>query len=116
MAAMSSRVAGVPPSLSQLNDAFRRTLTGGRVVVSSGVAHLGEDELARLLTGVAGFEAFDTGNDPYGERDFGAIEQDGARYFWKIDYYDRDFAYGSPDPANSAVTARVLTIMLAEEY
>lgn len=65
---------------------------------------------------VAKFEAFDHGNDPYGEHDFGAIQHGGVRHFWKIDYYDRDFIYASPDPADPTVTARVLTIMRAEDY
>lgn len=113
---LSSRTSGAPPSLAQINDSFRRTLVGGRVVITSGVAALGEEAVRQLLREVAGFEAFDAGNDPYGEHDFGAIEQDGRRYFWKIDYYDRDFLHGSPDPADPTVTSRVLTIMLAEEY
>ena len=36
--------------------------------------------------------------------------------FFKIDYYDRALSGHSPDPADPAVTQRVITIMLATEY
>lgn len=69
-----------------------------------------------MLRKVREFDAFDAGNDPHGEHDFGAIEHDDFRYFFKIDYYDLACRYGSPDPTNPAVTVRVLTVMRADEY
>jgi hypothetical protein len=48
--------------------------------------------------------------------DFGALEVDGERFFFKIDYYDRDIRYGADDPANPVNTTRVMTIMFASEY
>ena len=59
---------------------------------------------------------FSDDDDPHGERDFGVFEHQGQKLFWKIDYYDLELAWGSPDPANPDVTTRVLTILLAEEY
>jgi hypothetical protein len=62
------------------------------------------------------FDAFTPDNDPHGEHDFGAFDEGGDRFFWKIDYYDKQMEFGSPDAADPDVTARVLTLMLAEEY
>ena len=62
------------------------------------------------------FENFTPENDPYYEHDFGSFEHEGKTIFWKIDCYDRDRNYGSPDPADPSVTMRILTVMLAEEY
>ena len=57
-----------------------------------------------------------TANDPHGEHDFGAFEFDGTPVIFKIDYYDKDLNFHSPDPGDPAVTERVITLMLAEEY
>ena len=51
-----------------------------------------------------------------GEHDFGAINFKNETYFWKIDYYDADYNYFSPDPSDPNVTNRVLTIMRGDEY
>jgi len=102
--------------IRSLNDAFRRTFIGGRVLTTRGVLQLDQASYVTLLNRVHSYEDFDAGNDPYGEHDFGVIDHDGRRIFWKIDYYDVTFTYGSTDPADPAVTGRLLTIMLAEEW
>jgi hypothetical protein len=52
----------------------------------------------------------------YGEHDFGEFEAYGERLSFKIDYFDQALNMHSPDPADPAVTTRVITVMLAEEY
>lgn len=57
------------------------------------------------------------GNDPYGERDFGAFDYVDIRCLWKIDYYDIDDQnYGSAEPWDASKTMRVLTVMLTNDY
>jgi len=102
--------------IRELNDQFRTTLTGGRIILTEGVSALGEAMVVRLMVLVQQYDSFTADNDTYGEHDFGAIDLQGQRFFWKIDYYDKDFAMHSPDAAKPAVTNRVLTIMLASEY
>ncbi|WP_426422524.1 DUF3768 domain-containing protein [Bradyrhizobium genosp. A] len=102
--------------VQQLNDAFRKTLTGGRTCFTAGVSALGEPFTTKTLALVRSFDVFTTENDPYGEHDFGSITIDETKLFWKIDYYDLSLQYGSNDPSDPAQTSRVLTIMLAEEY
>lgn len=99
-----------------LNDDLRRLRTGGRLVLTRGVAALGNPVVIQLLQAIAAFDAFSADNDPYDLHDFGAIEIEGHRLFWKIDCYDKQLEYGSPDPSDPEVTARVLTVMLAQEY
>ncbi|MFK4488902.1 DUF3768 domain-containing protein [Bradyrhizobium sp. USDA 336] len=102
--------------VQQLNDAFRKTLTGGKVCYTAGVSALGESFVTRALALVRSFDAFSMENDPYGEHDFGSVTIDEAKLFWKIDYYDLSLQFGSNDPSDPAQTSRVITIMLAEEY
>jgi Protein of unknown function (DUF3768) len=102
--------------IRDLNDDFRRTFVGGAVMITAGVDALPVEQRRALLQKVRTFEAFSEDNDPHGEHDFGAFDEAGVRYFWKIDHYDRDMTMGSDDPADPAVTTRVLTIMRADEY
>lgn len=100
----------------RLNDQFRTTGTGGRIVVTPSLAMLGKTQVDLALAIVAVFNAFDTGNDPHGEHDCAMVECGPESLIWKIDYYDRSLTTHSPDPADPTVTERVMTVMLAEEY
>ena len=113
---MTSTTVTTAERIRALNDAFRRTFVGGAVMITAGVEAMARDQRRVLLEKVRTFDAFTDDNDPHGEHDFGSIDETGVRCFWKIDYYDRATEMGSPDPADPAVTTRVLTIMLADEY
>jgi|SRR6266849_4581898 len=102
--------------IRELNDAFRTTLRGGRVVMTSGVAELPDCVKSEALMQVASFSDFAPENDPHGEHDFGSFIVAGRKFFWKIDYYDERWEFGSEDPSDPKNTTRVLIIMLAEEY
>jgi hypothetical protein len=102
--------------IALLNDSLRRTFTGGKVVMTRGVAALGEAELAQVLERVRTFDEFTKDNDPHEEHDFGNFVVGGMTYFFKVDYYAPDMEGGSEDPADPAKTTRVLTIMRADEY
>lgn len=102
--------------IRELNDALRTLKGEGRICVTTGIARLDHAEQAEIMRRVFMYTDFRPRNDPYGEHDFGSFEYAGNCIMWKIDYYDRQCESGSPDPADEAVTTRVLTVMLAEEY
>jgi hypothetical protein len=99
-----------------LNDQLRRTLTDGMAVMTPGIAALGPEAVERIVKTIAVFDDFCHANDPHQEHDFGSFEADGHVIFFKIDYFDNDLTYHSPDASDPAVTRRVITIMLADEY
>jgi hypothetical protein len=127
---MSGAVLTRAERIARLNDLARRAMGIACVVVATeGVRALSEADQSRLRELIETFDAFTPDNDPYGERDFGAIWQglDGVwsalrpadvavTVLWKVDAYDRELRFGSEDPADPAVTRRVLTIVLASEY
>ena len=98
----------------ELNDSFRQSLVGGRVMLTRGI--VGRPDCNAILETVKHFDAFTNDNDPYGEHDFGAFEAGRDTIYFKLDYYSRDLKSGSPNPSDPEVTTRVLTVMLAEEY
>ena len=100
----------------ELNDAFRKTLRGGKAMMTSGVDELPDCVKAEALVQVAHFADFTADNDPHDEHDFGSFELVSRKFFWKIDYYDKDLLNGSEDPGDPERTMRVLTVMLAWEY
>ena len=102
--------------IAELNDAFRRSFSGGKVMMTAGIAAMSEDIRRQALERVRTFDAFTVDNDPHRERDFGSLEVAGKKVFWKIDYYDAAMEFGSEDPADPTKTTRVITIMLASEY
>lgn len=105
--------------IRELNDALRVNMVGGRIAATPGVLAL--RNLPAVLERLRAFSEFDSRNDSHHEHDFGAFKvaaNDGLEKLvvFKIDYYDPQLMMGSPDPADPAITARVLTLMLAEEY
>lgn len=103
--------------IARANDLLRQTFLTGKVILSAGISSLPDDTREEIITKVRCFDAFGEDNDPYGEHDFGAFDQDGVgKVFWKIDAYDPTLTMGSADPADPTLTRRVLTILLAEEY
>jgi Protein of unknown function (DUF3768) len=83
-----------------LNDQLRQNLATGVAVMTPGVAALGQEAAARIIK----------------EHDFGSFEAEGHTIFFKIDYLDQNLNHHSPDPTDPAVTVRVITVMLADEY
>lgn len=102
--------------IRELNDEVRRGFTGGRIMITSGIAALPEAEKARVLEGFRSFDDFDGENDPHGEHDMVFFKVEGSSYIGKCDYYDVDERYLSDDPSDPKITKRVWVLMRADEY
>ena len=102
--------------IKTLNDNFRKTFSGGRVMLTCGIRAKSQSELAEILNQVRCFNEFTQENDPYNEHDFGCFYYKGEQIYWKIDYYDKDYQFCSEEPRNPNITNRVMTIMLSHEY
>ena len=110
--------------IAKQNDTFRTNILHGatpdtppgKVVVTQGIEGRGAAFRIRVVRAVAAFDAFTEENDPHGEHDFGSVEIEGVKVWFKIDLYDADFAYGSPEPTDPEQTRRVLTVLLPEEW
>jgi Protein of unknown function (DUF3768) len=114
----SGAASGMAPAerVRALNDELRKTGAGGNTYLTRGLIEKGADFIAKATAAVRAFDAFSDDNDPWQEHDCATLDVDGETVMFKVDYYDVNMEYGSPDPADPKVTRRVLTIMLASDY
>ena len=108
--------ADSPNSIRDLNDNLRVHGRGGRLMMTVGIQALGAAKIRRIMEEIARFDKFTEDNDPYSEHDFGKVVVDGLKVLWKIDYYDKNLEFGSPDPSDPKLTTRVMTVMCSDEY
>ena len=99
-----------------LNDKLRSNPATGVVVITPGIAALGNEAVERIVKTIAIYDDFCHANDPHQEHDFGSFDVDGHTIFFKIEYYDKSLSMHSPDETDPSVTERIMTIMLADEY
>lgn len=102
--------------IARLNDTLRKQGRGGEIYFTRSIVESTGLSPADIMLALARYDAFDTDNDPHGERDFGDIEVSGTSLFWKIDYYAPGLEFGSDDPADPEKCVRVLTVMLPEDW
>lgn len=102
--------------IAELNDEFRLNPHLGEFRINVGVLAKGKEIVCQAVALTRTFSEFNEANNPHGERDYGRFELQGDTYLWKIDYYDNEMLFHSPDPTDPNVTVRVLTLMLKEEY
>jgi hypothetical protein len=104
-------------TIRALNDELRTTGHGGETYTTPGFRSLPPSTQARALEAVRTFANWSADNDPWQQHDCAIVDiEPGIRVMFKLDYYDLDKEWGSPDPADSSVTVRVLTILLPDEY
>ena len=130
---MSATLTRQRERIARLNDLARQAMgVACTAVATVGFRSLPEADQSCIRELIETFDAFDEDNDPHGERDFGTIYQLGngcwtterprlrdderERVFWKIDCFDHELCFASEDAADPAITRRVLTIMLSDEY
>lgn len=103
--------------IASLNDALRRNLFHGPVLVSAGIEQLPHTDKRAVLEKVRDDDDFTADNDPSGRHDSGTVEYRGIKVTWiiassNIGFRDADSNPGSNDPN---FINRVLIVQLAEE-
>ena len=101
--------------IARLNDQVRLG-AAGTIMITQGVKRISGFDAAELSALLANYDDFTHENDPHGDRDFGLISYKGWDVIWKIDSYDKELKFGSDNPADPAVTTRILTLLLASEW
>lgn len=122
-----ARYSPDPATVAAHNDTFRKAVCAGQrptrpicgvLLVTRSITGINENFLTNALMAVGAFDTFAPDNDPDGYHDFGAIEIDGEKVFFKIDLYqaDTDKRWGAETPDKPETVERVLTVMLASDW
>ena len=69
--------------IKTLNDNFRRTFSSGKVMLTYGISAKSQNEVAEILNQVRCFNNFTKANAPYNEHDFGSLDYNGEKIYWK---------------------------------
>jgi hypothetical protein len=86
--------------IAALNDAFRSTFQGGRVLITASVSALPPILVDEVLERVRTFTDFTPDKNRYCEHDFGSFELAGRKFFWKIGYYNKSMTWAAEDLAD----------------
>ena len=100
--------------IRRLNDQFRTTFRGGEILLTANVASLPDMVKASALEKVASFKDFNGENDPREEH--GSFDHCDREFWWKIDYWDLTLESVSRDPADAAITKRVMTVGPGQDW
>lgn len=112
---MDSKKLAQAKRIGEINDIFRQTLMGGKIVFTPKVRALSPNTI-RLLLG-----ALRRGNSKrihklYHEKNTGAVVVQKMKFVWNIDYCDRDDeSQKAEDPTDIRNTLRILTVMMESE-
>ena len=87
-------------NIKTLNDHFRRSFSGGRVILSHGICFKPTNEKAEILNKVRCFNNFTKVNVPYNEHDFGNFNHKEDKIYLNIDYYDKNYRFHSENLCN----------------
>jgi hypothetical protein len=102
--------------IRELNDAFRTSFRGGKILLTQSVADLPEMVKTAALQKVAEYTDFNEKNDPCEEHDFLSFELCNRTFIFSIVYYDKKLEHASPDPTDPAVTERIGTLMMSSDW
>ena len=101
--------------IRQLNDAFRSSFRGGKILLRASVAELPDMvKAARTASGrpVQRTEA----NDPNGTHDFLKFELSNRSFIFSIVAYDKNLEFESPDPTDPDKTILVGTLIQNSDW
>jgi hypothetical protein len=99
--------------IRKLNDLARLKINNCLIITSEGVDDLDRHDF--IMQSIKGYD-FSEHNDPEDLHNFGVIWVGDQAVFWEIQWFENDLRTPAVDPSNAATTARVLRIMLDEEY